>query len=272
MLVFPPCLTPPEPPRLGRSDFGLAEDEFVVLFAFDLQSEMDRKNPLGLVRAFRSAFRPGDQARLVLKVTSARERPPDMRRLAEATADLPVTILETALDRGAFQDLMRACDVYASLHRSEGFGLTLAEAMSLARPVVATHYSGQPRLHEPLEQLPRALDAGHGRARRGSLSPGRAWAEPDVEAAARRFGVLRGSRRRSRRGRAGPGGRPGPRSRPAVDRLGPGQPAAAAWAEHRSTASSARGRRQPANVASKRPRTEFKSHRRWPGFEVGSGG
>ena len=184
VVVFPPCLKPPPPRRLGRSDFGLADDEFVVLFAFDLQSEMERKNPLGLVRAFRSAFRASDNARLVLKVTSARERLPEMRRLADATADLPVTLVESALDREAMGDLMRACDVYASLHRSEGFGLTLAEAMSLGRPVVATHYSGNLDFMSPWNSFPVPWTKAEVAQDAGPYRRGETWAEPDVEAAA----------------------------------------------------------------------------------------
>ena len=194
VLVFPPCLKPPQAPRLGRSDFGLADDEFVVLFAFDMQSEMERKNPLGLVRAFRSAFRPGDKARLVLKVTSARERLPEMRRLADATSDLPVTLMETALDRDSMSDLMRTCDVYASLHRSEGFGLTLAEAMSLGRPVVATHYSGNLDFMSPWNSFPVTWTKAEVAQDAGPYRRGEVWAEPDVEAAAALLRYVRANR------------------------------------------------------------------------------
>jgi glycosyltransferase involved in cell wall biosynthesis len=205
VVVFPPCLPPPEPRRRGRSDFGLAEDEFVVLFAFDLQSEMDRKNPLALALAFRRAFRSDDRARLVLKVTSARERPAEMRRLAEATADLPVTILESTLDRGALHDLMRACDVYASLHRSEGFGLSLAEAMSLGRPVVATHYSGNLDFMSPWNSFPVPWTRATVERDVGPYRRGQTWAEPDVEAASsqlrRVFADREGARAVAERGR-----------------------------------------------------------------------
>jgi glycosyltransferase involved in cell wall biosynthesis len=194
VLVFPPCLKPPPPQLRGRSDFGLADDEFVVLFAFDLPSEMERKNPLGLVRAFRSAFRGSDNARLVLKVRSARERLPEMRRLADATADLPVTLIESALDGQAMSDLMRACDVYASLHRSEGFGLTLAEAMSLGRPVVATHYSGNLDFMSPWNSFPVTWTRGEVAQDAGPYRRGEMWAEPDVEAAAALLRYVRANR------------------------------------------------------------------------------
>ena len=206
VLVFPPCLSPPQTQGRGRSDFGLAEDEFVVLFAFDLQSEMDRKNPLALALAFRRAFRPDDRARLVLKITSARERLPERRLLADATADLPVTILESTLERGAMGDLMRACDVYASLHRSEGFGLTLAEAMSLGRPVVATYYSGNLAFMSPWNSFPVPWTKAEVTRDTGPYRRGQTWAEPDVEAAAallrRVFEDREGARVVAERGRA----------------------------------------------------------------------
>ncbi len=184
VLVFPPCLGPPHAPRGGRADFGLTDGEFVVLFAFDLQSEMERKNPLALLEAFRRAFRPHDRARLVLKVTSARERPEERRRLEDATAGMPVTILERTLTRGALHDLVRACDVYASLHRSEGFGLALAEAMSLARPVVATYYSGNLDFMNPWNSFPVPWSLAEVTRDAGPYRRGEPWAEPDVQAAA----------------------------------------------------------------------------------------
>lgn len=182
VLVFPPCLAPPHATRSGRADFGLADGEFVVLFAFDLQSEMERKNPLALVEAFRRAFHPHDRARLMLKVTSSRQRPEERRRLEDAAEGLSVTILDRTLERGALHDLVGACDVYASLHRSEGFFMNPWNSFPVPfRLAEVTRDAGPYRRGEP-------------------------WAEPDVDAAAallrRVFEDREGARAVAARGRA----------------------------------------------------------------------
>ena len=116
-----------------------------------------------------------------------------------------MTILESTLERGALHDLVRACDVYASLHRSEGFGLALAEAMSLARPVVATHYSGNVDFMSPWNSFPVPWTEGEVARDAGPYRRGETWAEPDVEAAAallrRVFEDREGARAVAERGR-----------------------------------------------------------------------
>lgn len=125
-----------------RSWFGIPEAPFVVLFAFDMCSVMERKNPLGLIRAFRKAFRKTDDALLVIKVTRGSFDPQGMALLREEEERGQVQIIDKVMTRGDAMALIACCDTYASLHRSEGFGLTLAEAMLLGKPAVGTNYSG----------------------------------------------------------------------------------------------------------------------------------
>src|SRR5262249_49653143 len=137
-------------PSVGmtRQAFDLPEDAFLFLFAFDYWSWLARKNPRACIEAFRLAFPRGDEpVGLVLKtknvhgLSSISTRMWDeVRRLS--TEDTRIKIIEQDMSDHELHDLMRACDAYMSLHRAEGFGFSLAEAMLLGKPVVTTNYSG----------------------------------------------------------------------------------------------------------------------------------
>lgn len=127
-----------------RSRFGVPEDRFAFLFVFHMMSIMERKNPLGLIRAFSRAFRRDEPVVLVLKTTFGERHPELMGELrrAAAQAEAEVMVIDEIYTQGETLALMQACDAYVSLHRSEGLGLTMAEAMLLGKPVIATGFSG----------------------------------------------------------------------------------------------------------------------------------
>lgn len=137
-----PFCVPAVNPTLTRADFGL-DDKFTLLFSFDTMSVMDRKNPLGLVECYRDAFGAGDGTQLVLKTMNGRTNAEGMERLRWACMGRPdIFIVDEALDSADTNALMNMADCYVSLHRAEGLGLTMAEAMLLGKPVIATGYSG----------------------------------------------------------------------------------------------------------------------------------
>jgi glycosyltransferase involved in cell wall biosynthesis len=157
------------------------------------------------VAAFRRAFAPGDGAVLVVKTINSEFDREGAARLAAAVEGLPVVVVDRYLGREEVHGLVSLCDAYVSLHRSEGFGLTLAEAMLLGKPVVATAYSGNRDFMRPGNSFPvryRLVPIGedHGPYRRGWL-----WAEPDVDHAAEQlravFADPEGARRVGERGR-----------------------------------------------------------------------
>ena len=119
------------------------EDLFTFLFVFDYLSVLERKNPVGLIEAFVQAFPTPGEARLIIKSINGAKRPADRERLLYAIGDRPdIVLVERYLDREELDGLMWNADCYVSLHRSEGFGQTLAEMMAIGKPVIATRYSG----------------------------------------------------------------------------------------------------------------------------------
>ena len=168
------------PPALGRSHFGIPDKPFVFLFTFDVSSQLERKNPLAAIRAFRRAGFDRGQALLVLKYTNADFDRAAVRRLHDEARDLDVRMLDGFMDRQELTALMNAADCYVSLHRAEGFGVTMAEAMSLGIPVIATAYSGNMDFTTPensglVDYKLVSLTRDYGPYLRGFQ-----WADPDV--------------------------------------------------------------------------------------------
>lgn len=121
----------------------LEKRQFRVLNVVNFGSSFKRKNPLGLLRAFQLAFPNDPNAELVFKTSQGHRYLQDKSALVEAARAFPnVHIIDDVWDEAQIAELFVSCDVYASLHRSEGFGLTLAEAIMYEIPVVATNWSG----------------------------------------------------------------------------------------------------------------------------------
>ena len=139
--VIPYGMEAPFDETVTRADFGIAEDAFTVLMMFDSNSFAARKNPEGAIKAFREAFgdRP-EKTQLVIKINNPTEA--DIAFVNEYAGEGDAVRLITGrMDKKKLNALIRLCDVYISLHRSEGFGLVMAEAMYLGVPVVATNWS-----------------------------------------------------------------------------------------------------------------------------------
>jgi glycosyltransferase involved in cell wall biosynthesis len=127
-----------------RKHYGLPEKKFLFLYIFDFNSSVARKNPMAAVQAFKHAFEPTDNSvGLVLKTMNIKPNNPEWQAfLKECQTDKRIQLITETLDRPEVLGLINACDAYVSLHRAEGFGRTLAEAMLLGKPVIATNYSG----------------------------------------------------------------------------------------------------------------------------------
>ena len=176
--------TPKVDLTLSRSDFGL-DSRFVYLFVFDFRSVMKRKNPLGLVAAFRRAFQPNEGPLLVIKCVNGEKRFSEFSELLSAVKGMDdVIVINEYFEAEKSAALMNLCDCYVSLHRSEGLGLTLAEAMLLGKPVIATGYSGNLDFMTPdtSYMVPwKRVKVGKGAEAYSSMAT---WAEPDIGVAA----------------------------------------------------------------------------------------
>jgi glycosyltransferase involved in cell wall biosynthesis len=182
VLALPPAVTAPSdrpPLRLG------VPDGFLYLFMFDYYSTVQRKNPVGLIEAFSRAFADGEGPRLLIKTFNAPQRPIDEEQLLWAIGDRSdIHLVDASLTAEERDAVLAACDCYVSLHRSEGFGLTLAEAMAAGKPVIGTRYSGN--LDFMNERNSFLVDYTLTRVGPdGQIYPADGtWAEPDLDHAA----------------------------------------------------------------------------------------
>jgi glycosyltransferase involved in cell wall biosynthesis/SAM-dependent methyltransferase len=164
----------------SRAEQNLPEG-FMFLFSFDHHSVFARKNPLALIDAYTRNFDPADGAVLVIKSINADSAKDDHARLLEAASGRPdVHILDGYLGAAEKNLMVASCDCYVSLHRAEGFGLTMAEAMYLGKPVIATGYSG----NLDFMNSENSFLVDHTLVEIGSQAPpypsDAVWAEPDV--------------------------------------------------------------------------------------------
>lgn len=138
-------ILPNEPVVSVRKKYGLMEDDFIVFFNFSYFSSYYRKNPEAVLEAFSRALKDKANAKLFIK-TQGSEKSPLAGRFLEKVKEsglLSRTVIENKnVSRTEMLNLISSCDVYMSLHRGEGIGLGMLEAMSLGKPVIATNYGG----------------------------------------------------------------------------------------------------------------------------------
>lgn len=188
---------------LGRRAFGIPEDHYAFLFFFDFRSYASRKNPGAVVEAFERAVRERPTARtsLVIKLNGAENEPQAHAELAERLRPLAgrVVLLARTMSDNEVKNLVRACDCFVSLHRSEGFGRGLSEAMFLGKPVIGTGYSGNMQFMTPATSL--IVDHRLVPVPAGAYPhwQDQVWAEPDVAQAARHMVTLLDDRSLGRR-------------------------------------------------------------------------
>ena len=170
----------------SRTQFNLPDETLLYGYFFDQKSILERKNPKAVIDAFRAAFKNLDvDAALVLKVNSPSLGHYDYEVLKSESSDLNIIWIEETLTRQKTLQLMNCLDVYVSLHRSEGFGLTIAEAMAMGKPVIASNYSGNLNFMD--EGMFGLVDTNliKTRKRYGPYPKNTLWGDPDVQCAAR---------------------------------------------------------------------------------------
>jgi len=171
----------------NRADFGLPENDYLFIFSFDFNSKLTRKNPVGVICAFQRAFplAGNDAVGLVIKashVTNSNKAWERIRTMIKA--DPRIHVIDVTLRRPQVLALYRCCDCYVSLHRAEGFGRGLAEALLLEKQLIATSFSGN-------MDFCTAERVGLVRYKKRDLAAdeyfhggGQYWADPDIDHAA----------------------------------------------------------------------------------------
>jgi glycosyltransferase involved in cell wall biosynthesis len=179
----------------GRSilaALGVSDKTFKFICSFDALSYLQRKNPIGTIRAFQDAFTSGEDVALIIK-THSRQRAHDafQDRLWEGIVeacetDKRIYLVDKDLEQDALDSLTASCDCLVSLHRAEAWGFGMIDAMSLGVPVIATAYSGNLEFCNPettmlvdYELIP-VMDNDYAFA-----IPSARWAEPEHESAVR---------------------------------------------------------------------------------------
>lgn len=162
---------------------------FVAVALCDLNSSEARKNPSGAIEAFKRAFGDDPGARLIVKTQNGQTHPDQLAEL-RAMAGPNVEVIDATWAYADVLGLIASADVLVSLHRAEGFGLPMAEAMALGTPVVATGWSSNLDFMDdttavliPAQQAPVRDPQG--------VYTGQTWADPDLDAAAEALRRLR---------------------------------------------------------------------------------
>lgn len=185
---MPIAVSMPEPTENVRDQYHLPNDSYLFYLMFDGNSWLTRKNPLAGVQAFQKAFPSAGADKgvgLLIKAMNINSQDITWQKIEKiAQADPRITIISEKLGRQEVVNLMDSCDSYISLHRSEGFGRVIAEAMLLHQPVVATNFSGNVDFCHPDTAF--LVDGELVPLKRGDylFSEGQYWCDPDVDMAA----------------------------------------------------------------------------------------
>jgi glycosyltransferase involved in cell wall biosynthesis len=168
-----------------RNRFGLPLDRYLFLCLFDLNSYAARKNPHAVIEAFKKSGLGSRGSTLVIKVQNADLRPEEFSALEGSVREIPgAQIISGTLSRSDVYALEAAADCFVSLHRSEGFGLAVAEAMYLGKPVISTHWSATAEYLDHDNGFPVRRDLVLLTENQGPYMKGSTWANPDTDHAA----------------------------------------------------------------------------------------
>lgn len=167
-----------------RTRFGLPTDSCLFLFSFDFFSTVQRKNPAAVITAFQRAFGQSDKAVLLLQTINAEYEPAARDSLGRQAEGANVRWIDQHISRPEINALFATADCYISLHRSEGLGLGMAQAMYLGKPVIATNYSGNLEFMNAETALLVNYKMTELEEDAGSYERGTRWADPDVDQAA----------------------------------------------------------------------------------------
>lgn len=186
-----PVITVPHPITISEADphmreaLGIPQDQTVFLFIFDYMSIFQRKNPIAVIEAFCRAFQDNENVTLIIKAAHPEADIPASKRMEHYVKSHPsIRLIQDRYSMAQIHGLIHACSAYVSLHRSEGFGLTIAEAMAMGKPVIATDYSGNTDYMNTNNSFPVRYTLIEIAEKCGPYEPGNVWAQPEIGHAA----------------------------------------------------------------------------------------
>jgi len=181
-MIYP--ISAPVDEAYDRKYFKLPEDKFLFLCMYDSNSMTDRKNPMGVINAFKEAFKPSDlHVGLVVKINNPDDRDLELiKSMLEKYAN--IYIIQEIMSKIEVNSLIKNVDVFVSLHRAEGFGLPLAEAMLIGTPTIATNWSANTEFMNDdvscmVDYKLIMIEKDYGVYKKGNR-----WADPDIKQAA----------------------------------------------------------------------------------------
>lgn len=172
-------------PQKIRHEYGISDDTFIFYYIFDFYSCVERKNPEGAINAFnlfRSQY-PNKKTKLILKASNGKFFNYELHRLQKKINE-NIILINKSLSTNELMSLVNAADCCLSLHRSEGLGLNIMEAMALGKQVIATNYGGITDIMDETNAYPVNYKKTPIQKAFGPYRPGELWTEPDVAHAA----------------------------------------------------------------------------------------
>jgi glycosyltransferase involved in cell wall biosynthesis len=179
---IPHNVAPELAPGMGRKELGLPEDRFIFMAAMDFLSTPERKNPIGTLDAYFQAFGSNpDGVSFLLKLSNSHLRPDIMEVIGRhCDQNASIIVMDSSIERQKFNALLNCCDCYVSLHRAEGFGLCIAEAMYFGKPAIATGWSGNMDFTNAHNSFPVRFTVEELQIDAPPYRKGWRWAEPDL--------------------------------------------------------------------------------------------
>ncbi len=171
---------PAHTPQYGRQHFGIPEKAFVFLSSFDVSSYVERKNPNAALQAFVDAFGEDPNVVLLMKYHSSGANPVDIKAMRRDYQRSNIIFLDRMVDEAENHALKILTDCFVSSHRAEGFGINIAESMSIERPVICTDYSGNRDFANETNAFPIRYKLVESQAKDGPYASAGVWADPDV--------------------------------------------------------------------------------------------
>lgn len=171
-----------------RQSYNIAKEDFVFIFNFDFLSSIERKNPFGLLDAFSLAFENNTDVKLIIKSTNFEQKTEEFKLLSEKVKEKSlenkIVFINESLPKNLLMSIINSSDAYISMHRSEGFGIGMLEAMFLSKPVIATKYGGNTDFMDDNNSLLIDYKMTEVKNEFGPYKKGWLWAEPDIYQAA----------------------------------------------------------------------------------------